>query len=87
MSVAFEITEEDVDVAMAKSEPTVKKFRDMLKLSPSDILSRLNLAKVERAALAGDDMDEQTNYAHEEIREQVKSWWVKANLPKRRVRQ
>ena len=76
MSIAFEIMEEDVSAALVKLDPKVKKFVDMYGLTPGKIFNRLNMAKIEKAALRGDDIDEQTNLAHDEIRRQVKDLWV-----------
>lgn len=84
MSIAFEITEDDVSAALVKLDPKAKKFVDIYGLTPAKIFDRLNLAKVERAALHGDELDEQTNYAHEEIRQQVFDWWVNASIPVKR---
>ena len=84
MSVAFEITEDDIEVATKTSEPAVVKYLDMYKLTPSKLMGRLNMAKIEKAALRGDDIDEQTNLAHEEIRRQVKDLWVNPPTRKRR---
>jgi hypothetical protein len=81
MSIAFEIIEEDVSAALVKLDPKAKKFVDMYGLTPAKIFDRLNLDKVEKAALRGDELDEQTNLAHEEIRQQVFDWWVNASIP------
>ena len=85
MSIAFEVIEEDVSAALVKLDPKAKKFVEMYGLTPGKIFDRLNLGKVERAALRGDDIDEQTNYAHDEIRQQVFDWWVNADIPKKKV--
>ena len=81
MSVAFEIIEEDVSAALVKLDPKAKKFVEIYGLTPAKIFDRLHLGLVEKAALAGDSLDEQTNYAHEAIRQQVYGWWVNASIP------
>lgn len=81
MSVAFEIIEEDVSAALVKLDPKAKKFIEMYGLTPAKIFDRLHLGLIEKAALRGDELDEQTNLAHDEIRQQVFDWWVNANIP------
>jgi hypothetical protein len=67
MSNAWETTDEDIinvvrDIRMGKiaSEPAVKR-----------ILENLDHDSIEKAALNGNDLDEQTRYAYEEIKKQL----------------
>lgn len=65
MGYAFEITTEDVLTVMQQlgiegGEEKAEEF-----------FNELDTGAVEKAALYGDDMDEQTEYAYKEIREQI----------------
>lgn len=67
MSFAFEITSEDV----------LTVANDRLKLGVDEaqadkLLDDIDTKMVEDGALYGDDMDEQTEYAYEEIARQLK---------------
>ena len=69
MSTAFEITMEDVygvigDMDNSDSIPLDEVFAEK-------VLTMLDFARIEDMALCGDDMDEQTNYANDEIRNQI----------------
>jgi len=62
MSLAFEITAEDVQTALSHN----------LQLNCGSIVAEKLLAKIDQrriewAALQGDDLEDQTLYAHEEI--------------------
>ena len=59
--MAFEVSAEDLFVVMcgAGSDETLDECREFLE--------RIDQVEVERAALWGSDIDEQTNYAHQEI--------------------
>jgi len=57
---AFEVTPEDVQQVMNCSEEEAEHYIDVL-----------DMGAVEKAALYGDDIDEQTNYAYDEIRRQL----------------
>ena len=64
MGNAFEISEEDVAIVMAQhghliSDEYAYTLFDNYVSNEADV--------VEKSALAGGDMDEQTNYAHAEI--------------------
>lgn len=65
MSNAWETTPDDI----------LNVIHDMGKKAGPDkvheILDNLDQFKIEDAALYGDDMDEQTNYAYEEIKKQI----------------
>lgn len=61
MSIAFEITPEDISSAIS---PTLNS-----ELSEY-ILEKLDPNEIEKAALNGDEIEEQTNYAYDNIREQ-----------------
>jgi hypothetical protein len=57
---AFEVTPEDVQQVMNCSEEEAEKLFD-----------RLDLYAVEKAALYGNDIEEQTQYAYTEIKQQL----------------
>lgn len=66
-SLAFEITAEDV-VAAAQSRGVELDLDTAEGLIPS-----LDASAIEKAALHGDDIDDQTRYAQEEIASQLDS--------------
>ena len=69
MSLAFEITSDDVEIVLDRLDPAV---RARLPQDPQDILDDIvDEDAVESAALHGDGMDEQTNYALDEIQAQL----------------
>ena len=69
MSLAFEITSDDVSTVLDRLDPAV---RARLPQDPQDILDDIvDEDAVESAALYGDGMDEQTNYALDEIQAQL----------------
>jgi hypothetical protein len=63
MSLAFEITEEDVLNVLR---------RNNVKADPAACLGLLDTGSIEKAALYGDDIDQQTEYAYQEIEKQLK---------------
>ena len=69
MSLAFEITSDDVEIVLDRLDPAV---RARLPQDPQDILDDIvDEDAVESAALHGVEMDEQTNYALDEIQAQL----------------
>lgn len=66
MSLAWETTTEDV-ITACKNNGGVKISED----KADEILEVLDKDKIEKEALRGDDMSEQTDYAHIEIWEQI----------------
>ena len=62
MSLAFEITEEDIQNVLT---------RNKAEGNPNAILDLLDMAAIEKAALYGDDIDDQTEYAYQEIEKQL----------------
>lgn len=69
MSLAFEITSDDVSIVLDRLDPATKA---RLPEDPQDILDDIvDESAVESAALHGDGMDEQTNYALDEIQAQL----------------
>lgn len=76
MSLAFEITPEDVQTVFANhfgehiSEESAEEILD----------NYIHADDVESAALRGDDIDKQTNYAHDEIKEQIQVNLTDINL-------
>lgn len=65
MSAAFEATADDVYVVLRNVG--IDKTLDEC----GAILETIDLADVEQAALYGDDLDEQTDFAHQEIHHQL----------------
>lgn len=63
MCTAFEITTDDVEIVLRRMGRTD---------DPDEIFDQLDCGAIEKAALYGDDMDEQTRYAYEEIETQIK---------------
>lgn len=75
MSFAFEFTDEDVAIvlrAMGLPDDGADIFRQSI-----------DAAAVEAAALHGDDLGQQTSYAHEEIRRQLEELGVGPRVPSR----
>lgn len=66
MSLAFEITEEDIENVFCNN--CIHTTRDL-----KEILKLLDLKAVEKAALYGNDLETQTNYAYDEIGRQLKT--------------
>jgi len=65
-SIAFEITEEDVTTCVEQLAPQYQA-----RLVLEEAFDLIDMDKVEAAALRGDDMDVQTQYAYEEIKAQL----------------
>lgn len=66
MNTAFEVTPDDVLVVMANHQKTVTR-EQADKLFDAHI--SLAADEIEEAALHGNDMDEQTSFAHDKITE------------------
>lgn len=64
--MAFEVTSDDVFIVLHKAgiETTCAECESILGES-------LNVTQIEKAALYGADIDEQTHYAHQEIHAQL----------------
>ena len=67
MATAFGISVDDVENVLQKHGVTHATEDELINL-----LESLDVGRVEKAALAGDDMDEQTNYAMDDIALQLK---------------
>jgi hypothetical protein len=66
MGMAFEITVEDVmTVSTSRTNTPLTEYQAEI------IFNQLDHDAIERAALHGDDMDTQIEYAYEEIRNQL----------------
>ena len=63
---AFEVTPEDIITVCNELGTTIDEIK------ANSIISKLDMKKIVDAALFGDDIDEQTEYAHEEIKDQIK---------------
>lgn len=76
MNTAFEVTQDDVEVVLGR-ESFKKRIADAnLTISTGNddaekIFDELDMDSIEKAALRGDSMDEQTNLAHDEIENQM----------------
>lgn len=66
MSNAWETTLDDVELVLTQ------RFGGSFIESVGQIHNDLDHNKIEKAALHGDDMDEQTNYAYKEIESQIR---------------
>jgi len=67
MFLAFEITRDDVAAVLSRLNPGGVLPDAMIQV----VFDRLDHGAVEKAALYGDDMETQTEYAHDEIQRQV----------------
>ena len=65
MSLAWETTTEDVINVCRNNGEKISEDK------ASEIHDQLDMDKIEKAALRGDDMDEQIDYAYIEIWEQI----------------
>ena len=66
MSLAFEVTIEDVETAMKTMGDSVTDK------SAEDIFDNLDYGQIEKEALRANDMDEQIKYALDEIKNQIR---------------
>lgn len=73
MSLAFEVTQDDVENVLASNEvnPTFCGGRSLDQLA-QDVFPLLDFQKIEDAALYGDDIGEQTGYAWDEMTSQLR---------------
>lgn len=74
---AFEATQEDVENVLRSNSLAVantdgKSFESMA----NEIHGKLDFDLIEQAALAGDDLDEQTDYANDEIARQLREMGI-----------
>lgn len=70
---AYEVTEEDVENVLRSNSLAVantngKSFESMA----NEVFPQLDFQLIEEAALAGDALDEQTDYANDEIARQLR---------------
>ena len=64
MSFAFQITRDDVaNVLATAGQPQLQETAEEV------LLTSDNAARIEKAALRADELDEQTGYAYEEMRD------------------
>jgi ribosomal protein L12E/L44/L45/RPP1/RPP2 len=70
MSQAWETTEDDVETVLKAHGIQVSSTR------LTRIHDELDMGAIEAAALCGDDMDEQTNYAYQDMEDQLKEMGV-----------
>lgn len=71
MRIAFEITSDDVSIVMDRTsfQYTIKPKN--LVIDADTLFDELDQSSIEKAALYGNDMDEQTTLAHNEIERQL----------------
>ena len=70
MSLAWETTTDDIRVAL--SGMLGRGIRDMTDAQIEYLSTKLDHEEIEKAALYGDNIEQQTEYAIEEIREQIR---------------
>lgn len=72
MSMAFEVTEQDLQNVLASNQLSAGSVngRTIERLA-KDYLPELDFQLIEEAALSGDSMDEQIDYANDEIARQL----------------
>lgn len=66
MSQAFEVTQEDLWIVLLPTNNHLKMDSPELEKLFNDVIAPESY-RIEKAALYGNDLDEQTEYAHEEI--------------------
>ncbi len=71
MGLAWEVTAEDVNTALNQMG-NISQFNEEREELCDEILIFLDDEEVESAALYGNDIDTQSNYAIEEIKKQIK---------------
>lgn len=79
---AFGISEEDVANVLA-SNTMIESYRAGRSIEDmaNALMEGLDFDAIEEAALMGDDMDQQTDYAHDEITKQLRAAGVLEELP------
>jgi hypothetical protein len=65
MSLAWETTNEDVATVLRVHNVNLRQNK------LEEVSTNLDFDAIEQAALAGDEIDEQTNYAYQEIEDQL----------------
>jgi len=68
MSMAFEITTDDVEIVIDRHNLEIPTGADI-----ETLFDRLDTDAIEHEALRGDSMDEQTDLAHAEILKQLET--------------
>ena len=77
LNFAYQATEEDVENvlhsnSLAVANTTGKSFESIA----NEVFGNLDFDLIEQAALFGDDLNEQTDYAHDEITRQIREMGV-----------
>lgn len=74
---AYEATEEDVENVLRSNSLAVANTNGMsFESMANELHGKLDFDLIEQAALAGDDLDEQTDYANDEIARQLREMGV-----------
>lgn len=81
MNLAYQVTQEDVENVLASNEllvntPNVTSIASIAK----QVMPSLDFDLIEQAALYGDDLDQQTDYANDEIARQLREQGILAPL-------
>lgn len=76
-NLAYQATEEDVENVLRSNSLAVantngKSFESIA----NEVFGNLDFDLIEQAALFGDDLDEQTDYAHDEIAHQLREMGI-----------
>lgn len=82
MQTAYEVTEDDLQNVLS-SNALVDGYAGgkTLAVMASELFTELDFGLIEDAALAGDSMDQQTDYANDEIARQLREKGVLKPLP------
>lgn len=76
-SMAYEVTEEDVENVLRRNSLRVSNTKGKpFEAMASEIFEHLDVSLIEDAALKGDDLNEQTDYAYDEITRQLREQGV-----------
>lgn len=71
MGMAFGVTIDDVAAVLARNGQAKRSDEEL-----DELLDNLDVDRIERDALYGDDMDQQTDYAYASIEAQLKEQGV-----------
>ncbi len=82
MSQAYEVTVEDVENVLASNPLEIPLAPgETLEARAAELFGDLDFGMAEEAALCGDDLDEQTDYANDEIARQLRERGILSPLP------
>ena len=82
MSQAFEVTDEDVANVLASNPLEIPLAPgETLEARAAELFELLDFGEIEDAALYGDTLDEQTDYANDEIARQLREGGILSPIP------